>query len=69
MYAYGRIKAGRELRHMKRRSCFHTGHLRVNKQLGNGLMAEAVEAYGKATAVGSRASDCVACKQCEKAYP
>ena len=41
----------------------------VNKQLGNGQMAEAKESYQKVSAEGHRASDCINCKQCERACP
>ena len=41
----------------------------VNKQLGNGQMAEAKESYQKVAAEGHRASDCINCKQCERACP
>ena len=41
----------------------------MNKQLGNGQMAEAKEAYFRATSEGSRASDCIECRQCEEACP
>jgi len=41
----------------------------MNRQLGNGQMAEAVMAYRAATSEGHLASDCVGCKQCEKACP
>ena len=41
----------------------------MNKQLGNGQMGEAIEAYEAAAHEGRRASDCIACGQCERACP
>jgi hypothetical protein len=41
----------------------------ANKQLGNGQMAEANTLYQKAVSEGGRASDCISCKQCERACP
>ncbi|MCH5324174.1 MAG: aldo/keto reductase [Eubacterium sp.] len=41
----------------------------ANKQLGNGQAEEAVSEYIKAVSAGHRASDCIGCKQCEKACP
>ncbi len=41
----------------------------VNKQLGNGQMAEALEAYNEAAPEGHRASDCIKCRQCERSCP
>ncbi len=41
----------------------------MNKQLGNGQMAEAKKDYQKAISEGHKASDCVGCRQCEKACP
>lgn len=41
----------------------------ANKQLSNGRRAEAIADYQKAAGEGHRASDCIGCKQCEKACP
>jgi hypothetical protein len=41
----------------------------ANKQLGNGQTAQAKELYQKVTSEGNRASDCINCKQCERACP
>ena len=41
----------------------------MNKQLGNGQIAEAVSDYQKATNSAGMASECVGCKQCERACP
>lgn len=41
----------------------------MNRQLGNGRHDEAVEAYRAAAPEGRRASDCIGCKQCERACP
>ena len=41
----------------------------MNKQLGNGLTAEAQEDYAKAVTAGAPASACIGCKQCEQACP
>ena len=41
----------------------------MNKQLGNGQMAEAVSDYQKATVSGGLASECIGCKQCERVCP
>ena len=41
----------------------------MNKQLGNGQMAEAKAAYAEVTAEGRMASDCIGCLQCEGACP
>ena len=41
----------------------------MNRQLGNGQMEEARAAYEKAAGPGRRASDCVGCRQCERACP
>lgn len=41
----------------------------MNKQLGNGQMAEAAADYQKATASGGLATECVGCKQCERVCP
>ncbi len=41
----------------------------MNKQLANGQMAEARAAYESVATPGHMASDCVGCRQCEKACP
>ena len=41
----------------------------MNKQLGSGQMQEARDAYSAAARPGHRASDCITCRQCEKACP
>ena len=41
----------------------------MNKQLGNGQMAEAKAAYAEATKGGQPASSCISCLQCEGACP
>ena len=41
----------------------------MNEQLGNGQLDQARELYVAATAAGVRASDCIACGQCEEACP
>ncbi len=41
----------------------------MNEHLGNGQTEHAREMYAAATAEGSRASDCIACGQCEGACP
>ncbi len=41
----------------------------MNKQLGNGQMAEAVNDYQKATESKGKASACIGCRQCEHACP
>ena len=41
----------------------------MNKRLANGQTAEAKESYALAISGTGRASDCVNCKQCEKACP
>lgn len=41
----------------------------MNKQLGNGQMAEAVSDYRKATGSGGRAAECINCGQCERVCP
>ena len=41
----------------------------MNRQLGNGQRAEALEAYARAASDGHRASDCIGCRQCEQACP
>ena len=41
----------------------------MNKQLGNGQMEEALNAYREAAPKGHRASDCIGCRQCEEACP
>ena len=41
----------------------------MNKQLGNGQMAEAADSYRKVTSEGHTAADCIECRQCEAACP
>ncbi len=41
----------------------------MNRQLGNGQMEQARAAYAEAAPEGHRASDCIECRQCEKACP
>ena len=41
----------------------------MNKQLGNGQKEEAKAAYYDVAAEGHMASDCIGCKQCERACP
>lgn len=40
-----------------------------NKELGNGQRGEAVQAYAEAVAGCGRASECIRCRQCERACP
>ena len=41
----------------------------MNKQLGSGQIDNAKLLYDKVTSDGNRASDCIKCRQCEKACP
>lgn len=41
----------------------------MNRQFGDGRIENARELYGKATADGGRARDCIECRQCENACP
>ena len=41
----------------------------ANRQLGNGQMEAAKAAYREAVLPGRRASDCIACRKCERACP
>lgn len=41
----------------------------MNKRIGNGQINEAKETYRMVTMNGHRASDCIKCRQCEKACP
>ncbi|MBR0160582.1 MAG: aldo/keto reductase [Oscillospiraceae bacterium] len=41
----------------------------MNKQLGNGQMKEARDAYLRVTSEGHSASDCIECRQCEGVCP
>lgn len=41
----------------------------MNKQLGNGQIAEAASDYRKATSLTGKASECINCRQCERICP
>ena len=41
----------------------------MNRQLGTGQMADALEHYRQVTSEGHHASDCIECRQCEGACP
>ena len=41
----------------------------MNRELGNGQSEEAEKAYALAAPEGHRASDCIGCRQCERACP
>lgn len=41
----------------------------MNQHLGNGQTEAAISKYKQAASIGQRASDCINCKQCERACP